>query len=220
MARAVEDFKAVLPNPASNYHPANYEFMMAAPVSLDSSSTVIERGPRFKVISSSPNRNGGVAINFDINSASQKVAVLADPAEFFEPALSTLPANDYDMTLESPKRANSPIRGLGAKVWSVLMRSLLALRIKGLNCNLKSLSKEVAGSLSLEARNEAVAAELTTRPAIRRAGRARARLHNLRPTAKELSGNGIHIALRVSEKLFDLNLTSRAAWRGPPAVAC
>ena len=116
------------------------------------------RDGRVRVIRHHTNRGYGAAVRAGLTAARHELVFFLDGDRQFDPVqIHALLAQgaDADLVVGYRRiRADSGIRGLYTRVWNALVRAVLGLRVRDINCGFKLMR--------LEARGAAVSAELLT----------------------------------------------------------
>jgi glycosyltransferase involved in cell wall biosynthesis len=211
--RVVEGFKAELPKLTDDY-----EIIVVNDGSSDHTGQIAERiaaaDHHVRVVHHASNRGYGAAVISGINAASKAYVMLSDGDGQFDPAdFARLAAKvgDYDVVVgRRLHRADSLMRRLNGKAWSILMRLLFGLRITDVDCGFKLFKREVLSNLELEAEGAMITTELMAKLAGRGARITEVSVRHLPRTAGEQSGNSLRVIVRAFKELSTLYWKLRA----------
>jgi glycosyltransferase involved in cell wall biosynthesis len=124
------------------------------------------RDRRVRVIRHRTNRGYGAAVRAGLTAARHELVFFLDGDRQFNPVqIHALLARreDADLVVGYRRiRADSGIRGLYTWVWNALVRAVLGLRVRDVNCGFKLMRRDVVKALPLEASGATVSAELLT----------------------------------------------------------
>jgi glycosyltransferase involved in cell wall biosynthesis len=215
--RVVEGFKTELPKLTDDY-----EIIVIDDGSSDQTGQIADRMAsadyHVRVVHHSRNQGYGAAVISGINAASKTYVMLSDGDGQFDPADSGLlaaKARDYDVVVGCRlNRADSAVRRLNGKAWSVLMRLLFGLPIMDLDCGFKLFRREVLSDLELQAKGAMITTELMAKLAGRGVRIAEVGVHHLPRTAGEQSGNSLRVIVSAFKELFALYWKVRSARQG------
>jgi glycosyltransferase involved in cell wall biosynthesis len=124
------------------------------------------RDERVRVIRHHTNLGYGAAVRAGLTAARHELVFFLDGDRQFDPVqMHELLARraDADLVVGYRRiRADPGIRGLYTRVWNALVRAVLGLRVRDVNCGFKLLRRDVVKALALEASGATVSAELLT----------------------------------------------------------
>jgi hypothetical protein len=139
--------------------------------------------------------------------------LLCDGDGQFDPADAVLlasKAGDYDVVLGCRvRRADSLVRRLNSRAWSILMRLRFGLCTTDLDCGFKLFHRKVHSNLALEAEGAMISAELMAKLAGRGARITEVGCSN----SAVQSGNNLRVIGRAFKELFALYWKLRTAPR-------
>jgi hypothetical protein len=123
-----------------------------------------EHEPRLRIVKHHENRGYGAAITSALRSSQGDLVCILDSDGQF--SLLNLPelllrTDTADVVIGyRKKRADSPIRLLNAWAWNRLMRVLLSIAVRDLDCAFKVFRQDTVRNLSLTSRGACISAEI------------------------------------------------------------
>jgi glycosyltransferase involved in cell wall biosynthesis len=212
--RVVNGFQAELPKLTDDF-----EIIIVDDGSTDRTGQIAEdmtaTDHHIRVVHHPNNRGYGAAVISGINAASKDYVLLSDGDGQFDPADAALlvaKAGDYDVVVgRRLRRADSLLRRLNGKSWSILMQLLFGLRITDVDCGFKLFRREVLSKLQLEAKGAMITTELMAKLAGRGARITEVGVRHLPRMAGQSSGNSPRVIMRAFKELFDLYRRLRGA---------
>jgi 1,2-diacylglycerol 3-alpha-glucosyltransferase len=146
----------------------DFEIIVVNDGSRDKTGEILARymtdEPRLRVVTHPENRGYGAALTSAMRAASGDLVCIIDSDSQFN--LLNLPAllsrlRDSDMVIGyRRKRADSRSRLLNAWAWNWLMRVLLGVSVRDLDCAFKLYRRETVQELSLTSRGACISAEI------------------------------------------------------------
>jgi len=161
---------AVLPQVAEEY-----ELIIVDDGSTDGTGEIADRiaagDERVRAVHHETNRGYGRALKAGFRAARHEYVFFTDGDGQFDPGeLVELVqrVDEADMVIGyRTKRADPPHRLLFARCWGLLMRVLLGLNVRDINCAFKLIPREVLDSVELESEGALISAELLCKAASR-----------------------------------------------------
>ncbi|MDO8433247.1 MAG: glycosyltransferase family 2 protein [Candidatus Binatus sp.] len=205
--RIVSAFLAELPRVADNY-----EVIVVDDGSRDRTGEIADRlaaeNPRVKVVHHPVNRGYGGAVTSGIRASTQPYVLLSDGDGQFDPAdiermLPFVP--DYDVVAgHRARRADPLMRRINGKAWTMLVRALLGITIRDIDCGFKLFKRELLDGLELRAHGAMISTELMARLAGRGAKVKEVEVQHLPRLAGEQSGANLKVVTLAFKELFAL----------------
>ena len=205
--RVVRGFLTELPRVADQY-----EVVVVDDGSTDRTGPIADalarEDPHVKVVHHETNRGYGGAVISGIRAATQPYVLLADGDGQFDPKeVETLAAYapEYDVVAgRRIRRADSLMRRINGKAWTVLMRIMLGIGISDIDCGFKLFKREFLDGMELRARGAMISTELMARVGGRGARIKEVGVHHLPRLAGEQSGANFRVIARAFKELFTL----------------
>jgi hypothetical protein len=145
-----------------------FELVVVNDGSGDQTGAVLARfadnEPRLRIVTHEENRGYGAALTSALRAAQGDLVCILDSDGQF--SLLNLPelllkTDTADVVIGyRKKRADSPIRLLNAWAWNRLMRVLLGIAVRDLDCAFKVFRQDTVRSLSLTSRGACISAEI------------------------------------------------------------
>ena len=162
--------------------------------------------PRLKVVHHPANQGYGAAVVSGIRACSEPWVVLCDGDGQFEAAdLARLTAKvpEYDVVVGNrAHRADSVMRRVNGKAWTMLMRLLLGIRLSDIDCGLKLFRRDLLEGIDLQARGAMISAELMAQLAGRGAKICEVDVRHLPRMTGQSSGASVKVIARAFRELF------------------
>jgi len=145
-----------------------FEVVVVDDGSRDDTAAIVsryaERDPHVRLVSHAQNQGYGAAVSTGLRSAQGDLVAFIDSDGQFSlldlPQL-LLPLKDHDVVIGYRyKRADSPRRLLMAWGWNKLLRYLLGVRVRDIDCAFKLFRREVIDRLQLTATSPGINAEI------------------------------------------------------------
>jgi Glycosyl transferase family 2 len=211
--RVVEALKSVLPKISSRH-----EIVVVDDGSGDRTGEIADRlavaDPDIKVVHHATNRGYGSAIISGIRACTQPWIVLCDgDGQFDVSDIATLAAKvpEYDVVVgRRAHRADPLMRRVNGKAWTLLMRVLLGIRIRDIDCGLKLFRRDLLQGVSLQAKGAMISAELIAQ-LTNRAAICEVDVRHLPRVAGEQSGANLKVIVRAFQELLLLQGRLRRA---------
>lgn len=200
---------------------ARHEIIVVDDGSGDRTGEIADRlaaaNPRVKVVHHPVNRGYGAAVISGIRACTQPWAVLCDGDGQFEASdIARLAARvpEYDVVAgHRAHRADPLMRRINGKAWTVLMRLLLGIRLRDIDCGLKLFRRDLLEGIDLQARGAMISAELMAQLAGRGARMCEVDVRHLPRLAGEQSGASLKVIARAFKELLLLHGRLRRARR-------
>jgi glycosyltransferase involved in cell wall biosynthesis len=178
--------------------------------------------PRLKVIHHQVNRGYGAAVISGIRACTQPWVVLCDGDGQFDAAdigrlAARVPECDAVVGYRV-NRADPAMRRINGQAWTILMRLLLDIRIRDIDCGLKLLRRDLLEGIDLQARGAMISAELMANLAGRGARICEVDVHHLPRTSGEQSGASLKVIVRAFRELLLLYGRLRRLRRNPASA--
>jgi glycosyltransferase involved in cell wall biosynthesis len=220
--RVVTAFLGELPNLADEY-----EVIVVDDGSRDQTGAIADRlaagNPRVKVVHHEVNRGYGGAVISGIRAASLTYALLCDGDGQFDPAdVARLAARtpEFDVVVgHRTHRADSLVRRINGKAWTILVRLMFGLRISDMDCGFKLFRRALLENMELHARGAMITTELMARLAGRKVRICEVEVKHLPRLAGEQSGANFRVIARAFKELFALYRELKTAREGEPGAA-
>lgn len=166
-----------------------------------------KRIPQFRGVHHEKNQGYGGAVQTGFRSATKDLIFFSDGDGQFdirEIHLFLDKIDDYDAVLGYRKDRQDPLhRKIFAKCWGMLIRILLGIRLRDLDCAFKMFRREAVQSITFETKGAMITAELLAklnkRPGFRY---LEIGVTHLPRTAGEQSGGSPKVILRAFRELF------------------
>ena len=187
-----------------------YEIIVVNDGSRDRTGEIADRlaaaNPHVKVVHHPVNRGYGGAVTSGIHACSQPWVVLCDGDGQFEASdiarlAAKTPQCDVVVGYRS-HRADPLMRKVNGKAWTILMRLLLGIRIRDIDCGLKLFRRDLLDAIELQARGAMISAELMAILAGRGARICELDVHHLPRVSGEQSGASLKVIARAFRELF------------------
>ena len=187
-----------------------YEIVVVNDGSRDRTGEIADRlaadNPRLKVVHHPVNRGYGGAVTSGIRACTQPWVVLCDGDGQFEASdiarlAAKAPQCDVVAGYRS-HRADPLMRKVNGKAWTLLMRLLLGIRIRDIDCGLKLFRRDLLSGIELQARGAMISAELMAILAGRGARICEVDVHHLPRVSGEQSGASLKVIARAFRELF------------------
>lgn len=170
-----------------------------------------------KAIHHPVNRGYGAAVISGIRACTEPWAVLCDGDGQFDAAdiakLATrVPA--YDVVVgHRVRRADPLMRIVNGKAWTLLMRMVLGIRVRDIDCGLKLFRRDLLDGIDLQAKGAMISAELMAQLVGRGARICEVDVRHLPRVSGEQSGANFKVIARAFKELFLLQARLRRARR-------
>jgi len=212
--RVVAALESELPRIAERH-----EIIVVDDGSRDRTGQIADRlaaaNPNIKVVHHPINRGYGAAVISGIRACTQPWAVLCDGDGQFEASdIARLAAKvpDYDVVVgRRTHRADPLMRRVNGKAWTLLMRLLLGIRIRDIDCGLKIFRRDLLEGLDLQAKGAMISAELMAQLVGRGANICEIDVRHLPRLVGEQSGASMKVILRAFKELILLYKRLRQA---------
>ncbi len=187
-----------------------YEIVVVNDGSRDHTGEIADRlaadNPHLKVVHHPVNRGYGGAVTSGIRTCTQPWVVLCDGDGQFEASdiarlAAKAPQCDVVAGYRS-HRADPLMRKVNGKAWTLLMRLLLGIRIRDIDCGLKLFRRDLLSGIELQARGAMISAELMAILAGRGARICEVDVHHLPRVSGEQSGASLKVIARAFRELF------------------
>jgi len=124
----------------------------------------INRDNRVRLISHSVNRGYGAAVTSGLHAATGELVMFADSDgqfDFLDAAALLARLQDHDLTIGYRwQRAETGMRRLNAWAWGVLVKLVLGVRVRDLDCAFKLFRRETLARLQLTSAGACINAEI------------------------------------------------------------
>jgi len=175
------------------------------------------RDPHVRVVHHPVNRGYGAAVISGIRACTQPWVVLCDGDGQFEAAdigrlVAEAAASDV-VVGHRVRRADPLMRRINGKAWTILMRLVLGVRVRDIDCGLKLFRRELLEGIDLQAKGAMISAELMAQLAGRGACISEVDVRHLPRLSGEQSGANIRVIARAFKELFLLHGRLRRARR-------
>jgi hypothetical protein len=214
--RVAAGLEAELPRIAERY-----EIVVVDDGSRDRTGEIADRlaaaNPHLKVVHHPVNRGYGAAVSSGIRACTQPWVVLCDgDGQFAAGDIARLVAKvpEYDVVVgHRAHRADPLMRRINGKAWTVLMRLLLGIRVRDIDCGLKLFRRDLLDGIDMQAKGARISAELMAQLAGRGAKICEVDVGHLPRLAGEQSGASLKVIARAFRELFLLYGRLRRARR-------
>lgn len=219
--RVVSALDAELPAIAQQY-----EIVVVNDGSRDRTGEIADRlaaaNPHVKVVHHPVNRGYGGAVISGIRACTQPWVVLFDGDGQFEASdigrlAAKVPACDVVIGRRL-RRADPLMRRVNGKAWTILMRAVLGIRVRDIDCGLKLFDCRMLEGIDLQATGAMISAELMAQVAGRGAKICEVDVRHLPRMTGEQSGANIRVIMRAFKELFLLYGRLRRARRQGEAM--
>jgi glycosyltransferase involved in cell wall biosynthesis len=205
MREVADDFEVIVVDDGSRDHTGAIADRMAAD------------DPHVRVVHHEVNRGYGGAVISGIRAARMPYVLLSDGDGQFDPAevaklAAFMPEYDVVVGLRA-RRADHLVRKLNGAAWTMLMRVLLGITIRDIDCGFKLFKREFLDSMALKARGAMISTELMARLAGRGARVKEVEVTHLPRLAGEQSGANFRVVARAFKELLALYGDLRAERR-------
>jgi len=198
-----------------------YEIVVVDDGSRDRTGEIADRlaaaNPHLKVVRHPVNRGYGAAVSSGIRACTQPWVVLCDgDGQFAAADIARLTARvpEYDVVVgHRAHRADPLMRRINGKAWTVLMRLLLGIRVRDIDCGLKLFRRDLLDGIDMQAKGAMISAELMAQLAGRGAKICEVDVGHLPRLAGEQSGASFKVIARAFRELFLLYGRLRRARR-------
>ncbi len=214
--RVAAGLEAELPRLAERY-----EIVVVNDGSRDRTGEIADRlaaaNPHLKVVHHAINRGYGGAVISGIRACTQPWIVLCDgDGQFAAADIARLTAKvpEYDVVVgHRAHRADPLMRRINGKAWTVLMRLLLGIRLRDIDCGLKLFRRDLLDGIDMQARGAMISAEVMAQLAGRGAKVCEVDVSHLPRVTGEQSGASFKVIARAFKELFLLYGRLRRARR-------
>jgi glycosyltransferase involved in cell wall biosynthesis len=187
-----------------------YQIVVVDDGSRDRTGEIADRlaaaNPHLKVVHHPANRGYGAAVISGIRACDEPWIVLCDGDGQFEASdLARLTAKvpQYDVVVgHRTDRADSLMRRINGKAWTVLMRLLLGIRLSDIDCGLKLFRRDLLEGIDLQAKGAMISAELMAQLAGRGAKICEVDVRHLPRVTGQSSGANLKVIARAFRELF------------------
>jgi len=198
-----------------------YEVIVVDDGSVDATGAIADalshQNSHVKVVHHQQNRGYGGAVISGIRTATQPYVVLADGDGQFDPKeVARLAAYvpEYDVVVgKRIHRADSLMRRINGKAWTMLVRVVLGIGISDIDCGFKLFKRQFLDGMELRAHGAMISTELMARVAGRGAKIKEVGVSHLPRLAGEQSGANFKVIARAFKELFTLYTELRAEHR-------
>ncbi len=205
--RVVKGFCAELPKIADAY-----EVIVVDDGSRDRTGVLADQmaaaDSHVKVVHHQVNRGYGGAVISGIRAATMPYVLLSDGDGQFDPAdveLLAAKVPEYDVVVgRRIHRADSFLRRLNGRAWTILIRMMFGLRITDMDCGFKLFRRDLLENMDLQAHGAMITTELMARLAGRHARICEVGVKHLPRTAGEQTGANMKVIARAFKELFEL----------------
>jgi glycosyltransferase involved in cell wall biosynthesis len=205
--RVVRGYLAELPKVA-----ADYEVIVVNDGSRDRTGAIAARlaseDSHVKVVNHELNRGYGGAVISGIRAAKMPYVMLSDGDGQFDPKdVEKLTAfvPEFDVVVGyRAHRADHLVRKLNGKAWTLLVRAVLGVGIRDIDCGFKLFKREFLDAIELRARGAMISTELMARLKSRGARVKEVPVQHLPRIAGEQSGANLRVVTRAFRELFVL----------------
>jgi glycosyltransferase involved in cell wall biosynthesis len=216
--RVVRAFCSTLPDVADRY-----EVIVVDDGSRDHTGEIADRlaaaDPHVKVVHHQVNRGYGGAVISGIQAASQPYVLLCDgDGQFDTTDVRLLAARipDYDVVVgRRAHRADSLMRSVNGRAWTILVRLLFGLGISDIDCGFKLFRREILDGIELHSKGALISTELMARLAGRGARVCQIEVRHLPRLTGEQSGASPKVIARAFRELFKLYGELKTARNSP-----
>jgi glycosyltransferase involved in cell wall biosynthesis len=205
--RVVRSYLAELPRVADDF-----EIIVVDDGSRDRTGEIAERlaaeDSHVKVVRHHVNKGYGGAVISGIRAATKQYVLLCDGDGQFDPSdLERLTpfVPEYDVVAgHRVRRADSLIRRINGKAWTILVRVLLGITISDIDCGFKLFKREKLEGMDLRAHGAMISTELMARLAGRNAKVIEVEVKHLPRLTGEQSGANLKVVARAFKELIAL----------------
>ncbi len=175
------------------------------------------RDPHVSVVHHPVNRGYGAAVISGIRACTEPWVVLCDGDGQFEAAdiarlAAQVPACDV-VVGHRVRRADPLMRRINGKAWTLLMRAVLGIRVRDIDCGLKLFRRDLLEGIELQAKGAMISAELMAQLVGRGARIGEVEVRHLPRLSGEQSGANLRVIARAFKELFLLQGRLRRARR-------
>lgn len=164
--------------------------------------------PEVEVIHQYPNRGYGGALQSGFRAAKKRYVFYTDGDGQFD-------INEIDLLIPlidrfdivsgyRLNRQDSMMRVLNAKAWGVLMRVVLGLRVRDIDCAFKLYRREIFDRIEMKSQGALIDAEILARAVRKGYTIGQVGIHHYPRTAGEQTGANFKVILRAFRELFRL----------------
>lgn len=190
----------------------DYEVIVVDDGSRDRTGAIADRlasaDSHVKVVHHQVNRGYGAAVISGIRAASKPYVLLCDGDGQFDPAdleRMTPFVPEYDVVAgRRVRRADPLIRRINGRAWSELVRALLGITIRDIDCGFKLFKREKLEGMDLRAHGAMISTELMARLAGQGAKVKEVDVNHLPRVAGEQSGASLQVVMRAFKELITL----------------
>ncbi len=202
-----------------------YEILVVDDGSTDRTAEIASRlaaaDPAIRVLRHPTNQGYGAALRTGFDAARKEWILLLDADGQFRPEevdrfVAAAPGADLVVGYRR-RRADPGHRRIFAAVWGVLMRGVLGVRVRDVNCGFKLMRASVIQSLDLRSRGALISAEFLAKASRAGAVSVEVPVTHLPRAAGRQTGGSPLVLLRAYYELVRLGWGIRA-FRAPPAT--
>jgi glycosyltransferase involved in cell wall biosynthesis len=205
--RVVRGFLAELPRLTDDY-----EVIVVDDGSRDRTGAIADRlageDSHVRVVHHQNNRGYGGAVISGIRAASKPYVLLCDGDGQFDPKeieLLAAQVPEYDVVAgRRIRRADHLMRRINGRAWTILVRVVLGITIRDIDCGFKLFKREMLEGMELRANGAMISTELMARLAGRGARVTEVGVSHLPRVAGEQSGANFRVIMRAFKELFAL----------------
>ena len=188
----------------------DYQIVIVDDGSADRTGIIADRlaatDLRIKAVHHQNNHGYGAAVISGVRACTQPWVVLCDgDGQFDANDIGTLAAKvpAYDVVVGyRVNRADSLMRRINGKSWTLLIRLFLDIHIKDLDCGLKLFKRELLEDVQLRAKGAMISAELMAQVIGRGAKICEIEVKHLPRVAGKQTGANFNVIIRAFRELF------------------
>lgn len=174
----------------------------------EAADALAERFPEVRPIHQYPNRGYGGALQAGFRGATKDFIFYTDGDGQFDmnEIENLIPlTGEYDIVNGYRlDRQDSAMRKLNAWAWGVLIRAVLGLRVRDIDCAFKLYKRAVIDAIEMHSQGALIDAEMLTRAVRKGFTIGEVGVHHYPRTAGEQSGANLKVILRAFRELFRL----------------